>query len=1044
MVQRRAVDMCPQGDAARPYPVWPEPDWPLGKDQELGEALAQLELALTECDVALANTIAALTSQDVNSALRSVPFEQWPAVLRPLGLRLKPRQITQALCQDVRLRLQRADQHAARHAASALTINVSIDVERSVFPDKDEDPSQSRDPLERWDPALRRLAVWSRGVASVRDARIWLWAIQQPWFRPDGVSDEQLEEIVEAAERVVMASPKFTHLTSVGDMDRRSGESSEASADDDGSGEGGRDGLQADDRPAGSAAGHDVARMPHSELGRDMIEDTVAGAVGGEFKSAGAIGKLGTPQDTAAAADALDTVMAEGLQAARDVVAQLSAQRPPRHEDLAALRRTRETFDTVVALLTAAGMHVAEETVAAVRVAVEQVKAAAGDADMRARLEIVCALVALPEQAILHTQLSQVQSEARDLLALQQWDAQVRRSAAVVGLLAELATAAYDATAQMTLMQQWSEARPDLSFLALHARQLALPACPAAPAGTAPGATPADRIADVGPEAATVPAPPAASPVKTEAPEQAVEQKTGSAGTSDPLRTKEVALEPKASFARSRPEVMGLAAQRTEFPVAQPRAPAGSGATSQPDQFLQAKPQATAAHGVELADDLIEAEDQLPDGRAKAVVGHLISAQRFALAALIEGILGWSPTQRTALRVAALAGVVRNQAGLVAAALRAEFDDLDPAALAGDTPSLLLTVSALLRTALVTGEPTTGALLADLASHVEPNLSQVAEQVGRRALHGVLLDSQALSVLADVTEIERGMQAIIGDASRVRTRHRTLRFKRATDISKIWLDPDGILGRPLRLVERNEMSAVKDVTAEIEQLSNSNFIKSQLDTLDRRLQGSSGKRLQGAGKQDLLNLVEETLKPLADWVEAVRSLGGHDAHATHWSAGEVAEMRSAVLERRHGVLTTLERLTSHSDPLTVAAAHAAHASLTVTFDILHGTRTLPVREPAPALTLTAELLKVPGVSVDTVLRHVTLPRDLPVRVLLEAVERNWDEALIAQVEAENFEAAQLLQDIAAEQLPVAEGQYVTLAADRLQKWSRPSVACATN
>ena len=247
---------------------------------------------------------------------------------------------------------------------------------------------------------------------------------------------------------------------------------------------------------------------------------------------------------------------------------------------------------------------------------------------------------------------------------------------------------------------------------------------------------------------------------------------------------------------------------------------------------------------------------------------------------------------------------------------------LDPAALAGDTPSLLLTVSALLRTALVTGEPTTGALLTDLASHVEPNLSQVAEQVGRRALHGVLLDSQALSVLADVTEIERGMQAIISDASRVRTRHRTLRFKRATDISKIWLDSDGILGRPLRIVERNEMSAVKDVAAEIEQLSNSNFIKSQLDTLDRRFQGSSGNRLQGAGKQDLLNLVQEALKPLADWVEAVRSLGGRDAHATHWSAGEVAEMRSAVLERRHGVLTTLERLTSHNDPLTAAAAHA--------------------------------------------------------------------------------------------------------------------------
>ena len=43
----------PARGRARPYPVWPEPGWPLGKDQELDEALAQLELALTGCDVAL-------------------------------------------------------------------------------------------------------------------------------------------------------------------------------------------------------------------------------------------------------------------------------------------------------------------------------------------------------------------------------------------------------------------------------------------------------------------------------------------------------------------------------------------------------------------------------------------------------------------------------------------------------------------------------------------------------------------------------------------------------------------------------------------------------------------------------------------------------------------------------------------------------------------------------------------------------------------------------------------------------------------------------
>ena len=164
-----------------------------------------------------------------------------------------------------------------------------------------------------------------------------------------------------------------------------------------------------------------------------------------------------------------------------------------------------------------------------------------------------------------------------------------------------------------------------------------------------------------------------------------------------------------------------------------------------------------------------------------------------------------------------------------------------------------------------------------------------------------------------------------------------------------------------------------DVAADIEQLTNSSFIKSELARLDRRFQGSSGKPIEGAVKQDLINLVREALKPLADWVEAVQSLRGRDARAAHWSAGEVANMRTAVLERRDGALTSLEGFTSHHDPLTAAAAHAAATSLTATFDILQGTLTLPVQEPAPALALTAELLKVPGVSVDTALGQVTLP-----------------------------------------------------------------------
>ena len=52
------------------------------------------------------------------------------------------------------------------------------------------------------------------------------------------------------------------------------------------------------------------------------------------------------------------------------------------------------------------------------------------------------------------------------------------------------------------------------------------------------------------------------------------------------------------------------------------------------------------------------------------------------------------------------------------------------------------------------------------------------------------------------------------------------------------------------------------------------------------------------------------------------------------------------------------------------------------------------------------------------------------RDLLEAAERSWDEALLAQVTAENFEAAHFLLDVAsAGQLPALQGREVMLATE---------------
>jgi hypothetical protein len=222
-----------------------------------------------------------------------------------------------------------------------------------------------------------------------------------------------------------------------------------------------------------------------------------------------------------------------------------------------------------------------------------------------------------------------------------------------------------------------------------------------------------------------------------------------------------------------------------------------------------------------------------------------------------------------------------------------------------------LTVVSLLRAALVTGEPTTGAVLTELAPRVEPNLSAVAEHVGRRALQGVLVGAPPLTVLADVTEVERSLR-MASDAARAVLRPRTLRFKRATEVAKVWMAVDGLLGRPLTIATSDDRSAVNEVASAIRRLGDASHIAREIDSLDRRFKGSSGKPIEGSGRQDLVNLAQETVQTLAGWTESVLSLQ-RSGNSQQWSNGEVADMRTAVLDRREAVLAALAAQSEHPD-----------------------------------------------------------------------------------------------------------------------------------
>jgi hypothetical protein len=907
MTPRRPRNTCPHGDVGRPYPVVSTPGWPLGKDTEFDEALERLEQALTACEGVFTASIEQLTADDVMKALKSVPLPHRGAVFKPLGLNMKPRQITRQMSQDTRALLVRGNEHDVRHAVSALTMKVATDVEHAALGESEVDPAAT------WGGPLCRVATWSSHLTSVKDSRVWLWASQQSWFVPEGLINVELDIIAGAARRVVDASTDF-------DGDRA---------------------LE----PAASAA-----------VDKQELQE-----------------KNGA--DLRAELDSLESALKDAVKAAQRITGSMDEGHPPAYDDVVILMHIRQSFDALVSSLNAKGVPAPGDSIEALRTAVDEVSAGELDGETRSLLERVCNLTAPSDQPLLVSQLAQAQDEARDLLGRSPWDSLLRQQAESLGLLADLVAPETQVASPMELAMRWSQARPNLSFLALQATHLIVV-----------------RSAQLAEPTESTPAPVVPSPSDSMPPPR---PEQGEAGASH------VVLVPDE-----------------EAPV----------------EVLVVEDDAQESDGDQTEPS---SEQLVVEG-----VARLIGAERFGLAAVIGVTAGWSDVLPTALRVAALATALRYPNGGISAALRDELVKIEPAEMGDDTPSTLLVVPALIRIALVTGEPTTGALLTELANRLEPNLAEVAEQVGRRALHGVLIDSGALLALADVAEGERRLSELAEAASQARGRHRTLRFKRATDISKVWLSGKGILGKPLSIVERNETGLVDEVAAAIAHLADGVNVKEEIDLLDRRFQGTSGKPIEGAGRRDLVGLVREVLTPLAEWVSAVQTLTGRDGKSA-WSTGEVADMRASVLRKGDALFVALNDLEGNNDPLTAAAAKAAAASLRSTFDVLEGVRTLSPAELAPAYVLSAELAKLSGVALDDSLEQFMPPPDTTLPDLLDAVDRSWDEAVALHIDGGNFDVARfLLHKASVGQLPagnLTDSDLRAGAADTAERAARAAL-----
>ncbi|MFB6532833.1 hypothetical protein ACFCY8_00365 [Streptomyces noursei] len=406
------------------------------------------------------------------------------------------------------------------------------------------------------------------------------------------------------------------------------------------------------------------------------------------------------------------------------------------------------------------------------------------------------------------------------------------------------------------------------------------------------------------------------------------------------------------------------------------------------------------------------AEEDSDEADVERTLARLVVERRFGLAHHMARAADHPEPQVTALRLAGAAALLTSGDSQGARLTTGVLQQYGGYAGRDAEGSELLLLPALLRTALITGDHLAGAQLKALVPRLPDRLAEVATAVADRALSGVLMIASPLVVIADVSETEARLREL-GEQCRALLVPPRLRFARATEIAKRWLAADGgMLGSLLTTVVRDQRDVVPQVREQAERLSKLTEINNEIDRMDRKYR-SSGKPLQGAGRQDLVQLVERAVGLAKEWCLAVDGIRRGDRSDGNRAIKEISSLRRSLLDGKEALLAELEQLARRSGAVAAATAWAARASMEELFVLLAGASatTRSGGSIAPEKVLDAELLKV----CDTPGERPSLDR------LLTAVDRTWQEALDERLSRDAFTAVRTIVELAGrELLPAAQ------------------------
>ncbi|WP_436739366.1 hypothetical protein [Streptomyces sp. BBFR102] len=1003
-----------------PYRVVPGP--PLSPSDVAAESLEVLAASLNAFDHPAASALDDLTVEMVELAFNSLRPKDRQGLLRHLGIRMAaPRRAGTALCQDILTRLRRdARQRTCRWGLMTLTRTVLSDLERAVSgPD-----TGGSALLSRWGGTLVGAAVFAWCQASVADARLIDWAVTHGCFAlaSDGPEAKLLDDLRAAASLVVKAYPEYVPPY-------------------DGVGEHRSPTDHYRERPPRGQANDREEELPDASTKTSTASDDASSPVNGVLPAAGGTeGGTETPED---ACRTLALLFEDAVRAVQEVATALDDGRAPECAHLSALDCVPAAVERTRAVLAGAGVAAESPRLADLtRAAKTHAQAQERDEAVRRGLHALLAIRGAADGSVSAAEpaAETVRQCARRLLALPVWKAADREEgAALVGLAQLISLGHRDGAAAeiLALQEQVVRAVPSCAAAVAMAPLLTVPTGEEpAPTGPEQPVTlpsdgpvpPTDGARSVPPEPgspAVIPAQQQQEPAPAResqdvehpavAEQPATEPPSPVAGTTTsvppgphgggPAPEPPVVSSGRAVPEEGEPESVPAAAAGEGLPAATSPAPAPGGQTHPAEHTTATVRETAGGQGGAVPGATVEAAS-LGDvqGETDRALARLVTERRFGLAHHLARVAGRPESQVVALRLAGAAALLTSgssQGARLVADLLGQQSGFTGQEAEG---SELILLPALLKAALVTGDHVAGAQLKNMVHRLPDGLAEVATTVADRALSGALMIASPLVVIADASETEARLRELREQCAVLAAPQR-LRFARATDIAKRWLSPKGgLLGTLLTAVVEDDRERLPAVRETVERLSKQSELNNEIDRMDRDHRPSSGKPLQGSGRQDLVHLVERSVGLAKEWCLTAEGARRGERTDKNRAAKEISALRRLMLTRRDTVLAELEALAGRPGSAAAAAA-AAHDSMAELFGLLTGGATAHHAGPflAPETILDAELLKVSD-AVDE--------PPSPERLLI-AVDRSWQDGLRERLGGDAFTAARTIVELAA-------------------------------